>query len=566
MRLAVTPRVALTASVVALLAYLVIYPIVVVVLRGLSSPEDNGLSLRSYVDVFTAIETRRVIVNTVVVVLVAVSVSLVLGTASAWLVERTDIPFANALGIVPLFPLLVSPLVGAVGWVFLLEPSSGYVNVLLRALSGSKDRSGPLDLFTPAGVGWIIGLYAVPYVSTYLRAALQVIDGSLEEAARICGASTMKVVWWVTLPLVRPAILAAAVLALIVALSEFSIPTVVGTRHDVSVLSTEIYHLTTQFPAQPEKASALSTVLTVTCVLGLFLARRNLAGRDFAVVGGRLARARPISLGVWRVPMLSLMLLLLTLLGLLPLAAIVAVAVLPYWKPDPSLSDLTGMHFQHVLDRPDTWTAISNSLMYAGAAASLAVLIGFAALYLSRFGPLRTRGLLDYLVTLPLGVPATVIGVGYLFIFLRGPVVLYGTAAALVIAYLAKAMPLGGRALSTSLLQIKAELREAARVHGANELRALARIVAPLSVAGIGAAWWLMFIVMFREFAISVLLYTPSSTVVGVELVNFWVHDTVGTVAAFALLTFSIGLLVTIVVQTTVRSLTRTLRVQGGGG
>jgi iron(III) transport system permease protein len=372
-------------------------------------------------------------------------------------------------------------------------------------------------------------------------------------------------VWSITLPLVRPAILAGALLALIVALSEFSIPTVVGARHDVSVLSTEIYHLTTQFPAQPEKASALSTILTATCVAMLFLVRRGLKGRDYGVIGGRLARSRPVALGTWRIPMLVLMALLLMTLGVLPLAAIVTVAFLPYWKPDPRIDDMTLMHFRSVLDQAGTWPSISNSLVYAATAASLAVVIGFAALYLSRFGPRKTRGLLDYLLSLPLGLPATVIGVGYLFVFLRGPVVLYGTAAALIVAYVAKAMPIGGRALNTSLLQIRDELREAGRVHGASELAAILRIVVPLSLAGIGAAWWLMFIVMFREFAISVLLYTPTTSVVGVHLVNLWVHDQAGTVAAFALLTFGVGLAVTLGVQATVSGLTRSLRVQAQG-
>src|SRR5262249_27113321 len=147
--------------------------------------------------------------------------------ALAWLVERTDLPLRDGIYTIVLFPLLVPGIVFSITWIFLLAPNTGWINVALRALL-RLDGEGPLNVFSMGGLILLEGLGLVPFVSLLLSAALRSMNPSLEEASNIAGASPLKTFLRVTLPVLRPGLLAPLILATLVTFEQFETPLVIG--------------------------------------------------------------------------------------------------------------------------------------------------------------------------------------------------------------------------------------------------------------------------------------------------------------------------------------------------
>ena len=239
--------------------------------------------------------------NTILLVLGSTAVAVAIGSVFAWLTERSDLGMAWLTRVLPIVPLLVPPIAGAIGWVLLAAPRSGFLNVWLRFLLapfGLELSEGPLTVFSWPGLIFVYVLYLVPEAYLMVCAGLRNIDPALEEAARMSGSNPWRTLVWVTLPSVKPAITAGAMLSLLSGFALFSVPVIIGPQAGVPILSVRVVELmTSSYP--PKTGAALTLGLVVVTVTGLawWLQSRLLRANRHAVIAGRGMRSHGRSAG-----------------------------------------------------------------------------------------------------------------------------------------------------------------------------------------------------------------------------------------------------------------------------
>ena len=190
----------------------------------------------------------------------------------AWLVERTDLPWRTAIFTAILFPLLVPGVVMAFAWTLLFAPNAGWVNVALRGILG-LDGTGPINIFSMPGLILCQGIASVPFVFLLLGAAMRTMNPALEEASSASGARPLTTFFRVTLPVLRPGVLAPLILATLVALEQFEMPLIIGFPARINVFSTRLY-----FELNPEDELPAYGKAAAVALLFLAAGHRPAAG------------------------------------------------------------------------------------------------------------------------------------------------------------------------------------------------------------------------------------------------------------------------------------------------
>lgn len=523
-----------------LLAAVVLTPIGFLIAQSLSAGDLETFSLEPYRSVYLDARTWTAVKNTLFVTAQVEIIALAGGTALAWLLTSCDLPWRRWLLFVPLCPLLFPPILSALGWIFLLTPGVGFVNVGLRAWLGMEGDTGPFTIYSVWGIGWVMGIYSIPYVYAVVAPALENLDSRLDEAAKICGASNAVCVRTITLKLILPAIGGGALFAFIVSASEFTIPLLIGTRAHIDLVSTRLYELTTSFPVKFNHGAALAMGLLVTVAAITVLQRWVTTRRSYATIGGKGSRRELVQLGRWQWPIVSGIVLYLFATVILPFAAIIVVSLLPYWQSGSFSLTLSNYHFV-LFEQLGSGRALRNSALLGIVGATCAVAL---ALFISHI-TLRTRSrinsLLDIVAGLPLGVPSIVFGTGMLITFLHSPVPLYGTVLSLLIAYVAHTLPITLRPISASYVQLDGALLESAYMSGASGMRAVVDVILPLLRNGLLSAWGLTFVLLLREMPISIMLATEGNNVISTYLFSLYDAQTFPAVAALAVVMFAVG-------------------------
>lgn len=524
--------------VVVIVLVLVLYPLLMLLWRSLATSEaDPTLSAKWYIRAYTDPSVRMALLNTLGVVGGSVAIAFFFGVSLAWLIARTNTPGARALELLPILPFVTAPFIGAVGWVFLLAPKVGFINVFLRTLVGSAAAEGPTNIYTAWGMIWVMGLYLTPYVYLFTSGAFKSLDPALEEVSRVSGAGTLGTFLKVTLPLVTPALLSGTLLAFVMGAGMFAIPAALGITARTYVLTTLIWRNLNTWPAKFELAAAMGTILLLMSLIGLYLHRRAIGGKEYTTITGKGFRPARTDLGRWRYGALAFCLAYLVLAVGLPYLALAYASLTRYWtiQITPGIFTLDNYRFV-LLEYKITWPAIRNSLLLSASGATICVLLAAVVSFIVVRTRARGRGILDYVSMMPVGVPATVLAVGLLAAWIRPPLVLYGTAWILLVAYITHFLPFGVRSAASSLHQLSRELEESSRICGASWLRTFAQITLPLIRPGVMAGWILLFIIFMREMNASVLLYTPATVVISVALFDMWMDGLYNRIAAFSFL------------------------------
>lgn len=542
---AMAPGVMLGVAVAALLLFIG-YPLCWLVLGAVGFPGE--FSLEFVVRAFSQPGNLAALANTFILALGVGVASVVLGVPLAWATARTDLPlrkvFQGLVGLAYILP----PYLTSVAYIILLGPNAGYFNRLLAWATGIAGNS--INIFSAGGVTFVIAMhvYALPYFLTY--GALQSIDPSMEQSARMLGARRWTVLRRVTLPLVAPAISGGALLAAINSMALFGPQAFLGLPAQIVYLPTRIYGALGGYPPRLADASALSIVLVLVTVAGLAVQRRYLARRSFVTVGGRgTVRARH-ALGAWRWPIAFVFLAVVCLSSIAPLGVLVVAAFSKVWTAPPTLDNLTLANFYAALvDNQIAARGVINSFKLAIAASTLAVLIGVAIAYLDLRTRLPGRRLLDYLGILPLGLPGTVLAVALLQAFIRFPLPIYGTMWILLAAYVARSMPLAIRGADGALRQVDVSLEEAAHVAGASWLTTLRRILLPIMRPNLMLVWLLVFIPALGELSATILLYTNGTETISVAIFRLNDLGQLEVVAALSTVLIAVILLASLLTQ-----------------
>lgn len=408
--------------------------------------------------------------------------AMILGLPPAWILTRTDLPGRRMLLAVAVLPLAIPPYIGAFTYITLLGPV-GWVNGAYQAMGGS----GPIvNIYGLWGGVFVLGLFTYPYILLMAGSALKGSDPALEEAARAVGLGPIDAFRRVTLPLLRPSLLAGALLVFLYALSDFGAVSLLR----VTTFTTEIFHqLNTRFDQR--HAAVLSGILVLITAIVLVAQRGSLGRRSFVQ---RRSGVRPPTiypLGRWKVPALCCTYIVLSGSVFLP------VALLFY-----QTGSLTSLLHTLIVGHRFLW----NSLWTATVAATAASGLGLFVAYLAQ----RRQGLAGAFLTsatqLGYAVPGTVLGLSLILLYNTYVPWVYGTAAMVILGYLLRFLPQAVQGSTAALAQVDSNLEEAARSLGRSTWQALREVIFPLIRPGIAAGWMLVFISSMKELAATLLL------------------------------------------------------------
>ncbi|MWV48020.1 ABC transporter permease subunit [Rathayibacter sp. VKM Ac-2803] len=474
-------------------------------------------------------------VNSLVSSAVSAVLAVAVGTLFAVLLDRTDLPGRRVLRMVALSPLLVPPFVGAIAWVGIAGPTSA-VNLWWRGLTG-----GPLwSIYGGDGVVFLLTVHSYPIAMLIVSAALRRIPGDLELAARIGGASALRAVATITLPLLRPAIASALLLIGVSNLADFGIPSIIGLPERYVTLSTLVYRYiqsgTVENPL--EVVATIGAVLLVIAVAALvvdaLLARRRVELDSAATPPQLLALgpARDVAAAATWTIVLGL--------TLLPLLALLSQALLPAPGVPLTLENLTLDNITRAVTAKNTATGALTSVLLALGAGVVCGVIGLAVGTVTTRTRSRDNAALRAVALLPQAIPGLVIAVAWLVLAPR--IGLFNTPWLILCAYITSFVALVVQSVAAPLAATPLTAEEAARISGASRLRALVDISCRMAVPAAIAGSVLVVLTAVRELTLSVLLLSPGAQTLGVAIFNLQQAGSYNTAAALSLLVTVVGL------------------------
>jgi iron(III) transport system permease protein len=493
----------------------------------------QALTLSNYPRVLTNPAIWRVIGNTVIFMVGSTLLGTALGILFAVLLTRTNVPGRSLFSKLITIPYYVSALILAFAWRVMYGPQ-GFITVAVGQLGLPT-----WNLYSMGGLIVVSALYFMPLTYLYCSSSLLLADPQLENAARISGARPPRVLWSITIPLIRPAMLYSVLLTLVSGIELLSIPLILGVPNNIDVLSTFLYRTAIQSGSTDYGMLAVVALLVVVFVTVLVRLQNELTKQErrFVSVGGKVSRARLLSLGALRWPAALLVGLLVLTTILVPLAGITLQAFTPFLSPLANpFSLLTLDNFAQAFEFATYRQSILNSLFLAAVGGLLAMLFMALCSLVAYRSAFPFRGAVKYLALYPRAFPGTVIGLGFLWALLSVPAIggLRNTLWILVIAYSMRYLPLGFSSVSPSILQISDELDRAARVSGANWLGVIRHILLPLLRPALIATYLLLFITYLKEYSVALFLNAPGSEVIGTTMIQVSEQGGMGPVAALA--------------------------------
>jgi iron(III) transport system permease protein len=516
-------RTRLTWILILIVGALTVFPVLMLVLGSFSEglTAFGHFTVDKYVEAYTDPAFFEVIANTAVFVLGTSLLSTLLALVLAYLNTRTDIPFKGLFRVISIVPMMIPHLLFAVSWALLLNPSNGLINLVFKQAFGLD--STPFNIYSLWGMILVEGLLELPIAYLIIAPAMSSFDVALEESSRVCGAGTWRTLLRVTLPVLRPAILAAFTLGIVRSLASFAVPSMIGMPGRVQVLATHLYTMiSTGFATDYGKAAAVGMSVLVASVTLIVVYRALTAESEkFVTVSSRGFRPTVIALGRARLPLFGLVALLSFALIVLPVAVLLYTSFVPY-SMVPSARAFSLMSLRHwttVLEDPISLLALKNSLFLAVVGATLGVALSVFVAYVIVKVKTRAAGILESLSYLSFSFPGIVIGVGFMWFFVQTP--LYATIWALLLGYIATYLPYGIRPMSSAFIQIHSHLEESSLVCGASPLVTMRRIIVPLLIPGIVSGWILLASMFIRELTLSVVLSRPGTEVLAVQILRY---------------------------------------------
>lgn len=526
------------------LGLIVVGPLVVLVASSLDArnviPFPPGdISLENYETAYSSTTTYQVLWNTIQYATGSVVLGLFLGLVASWLIGRTDLPWRDAIFAIATAAFAMPPLLTGFGWTLLASPRNGVLNILLREITGPTVKNGPIDVYTMAGMIFVTGIAMVPSVMVLLTPLLAALDRRLEEAATTSGATTLKTLRHVTLPLIVPGIAAAFIYFAIVSIQILEIPVAIGFKAGVSTLSTYIFLLTQ--PLFGTVRYGLATAFSIMILIAGFalvmvyhyITRQ---GRRFEVLGGKGYRADRVALGKWKYLALGLVLGIFFLSPGLPFSILLWTALAPPYVQLSleAFSALSFDAFADVLSSPRIIGSMGNTVILIFASAALTMVLASLVAWLSHRSQVRGARLLDQLAFMPLSMPGIVVGLALALLLARTP--LYGTIWIIVLGHVIHFLPFGVRIMGSSIMQIDKELEEAGFTCGAKRFVVFQRLTLPLVFPAFANGWAWVLGHSLRDFTFPLMLGTTQNAVVATMIWERWNQPDTRTAAALSVL------------------------------
>ncbi len=522
-------------GVAAVAAVLILYPVFFLLQEALDVGDPQVRPPTAYgFDNFSGIfQYPQILLNTLTVSAAATVMALVFGFVMAWILTRTNVPGRHLFEQLMAVPYYLTPLLGALAWSLLGSPESGFINQIWRALGGNGHL---IDINTAYGIAWVMALFEGSVAFVMIAAVMKSMDPALEEASQIMGASRIRTMLRITLPLVIPGVLGAAIFVFAEMLGSFAAALVLGLPSRYYVITTAIYQLVQQYPPKIQIAAAMGVSLFAVMFFMLFLYRRIVMTGSYVTITGKAFRPRVADVGPLRYVLLGVCLLYLFAAVGLPLVTLLYASLQKIAVAFPAAGNWTLENFRVAVTMNAVRSALTNSLLLGFGTATIGVVLMGLLTWLIYRSRLPGSGLIEYIVMFPQAVPRLVFAFGLMWAWVVFPIPIYGTLWLLLIAYLTVFLPLGVRTIAGVILQIDKSLEECAQMCGARWAFRVRTVTIPLLVPGLVAAWLLLFIASVRELGASILLMGPHSKVITPSIVESWFGTSSELTAALALI------------------------------
>jgi len=471
------------AAVVITLGYFLIWPVLLLLINSFNAASDWFVEPRRWgvdhwINAFNRPGLLKSLGNSLLIWSLSVVISFPVGVTIAWILARTKIPFSHALEFAFWISYMVPALPTTIAWITLLDPDVGMINVALRNLFGLEQ--GPFNIFSVPGIVWanLMG-HGISIKVMLLTPAFRNMDSTLEEAARVGGASNLRTLFKVTLPLMISPMILVLALQLLRVFQSFETEYLLGLPFGFYVYSTKIFTLIRDAVPNYGEATVLASVTLLMIALIIPLQQWILERRRYTTISGSF-RPGLIDLRAWNYVAFGVLAALLMLLTVGPLAILVLGSFME--RIGYFVLGFTLDHWRFVLNDPVFVKSLRTTLILATSAAVLSPLIFSVLAYLLVRTRLPGRGVLDMMIWSAGAIPGILAGLGLLWVFVDTPGLnfLFGTIWALIIVVILQGKTTGVNLMKGVLVQVGADMEEAARVSGAGWIRTYLRIWLPL--------------------------------------------------------------------------------------
>lgn len=544
----------------AVLLYLILGPLVMLLFSSLKRTDDtlpfeaaSPWSLENYQNVFLSSGTYSVLWNTFIYSAGALVVSFAISIGLSWLVERTDMPMRTAVFTLVIASLGIPGVISGIAWTLLLSPRNGVINVWVRSLFG-LDGEGPFNVFSMWGLILVQAFTLVPVTFLLITAAFRAMNAVLEEAGVIAGAPFRTVVRRITLPVLAPGLVSALIYQAVTVIESFDIPLIIGLRAGIPVLSTQIF-LEVRPPTGLADFGLASTysVLLLLIAVGPLLYYNYIIARSerFTTVTGKDYRRRRYELGRGKpFAIVGVTSFIIISFGL-PVLVLVWTSLQPFITM-PTIETLTRLTFDAFEALPSNAVfsrALWNTLLLGVGTALATMFLGLFAAWVV----VRTRSwwskAMDVIAFLPHAFPGVIIGLSILLIYLVLPNPILGTIWIIILALTTQYISLSTRLMGGSVVQIAAELEEAAEVCGARWRQVLRKILLPLIFPPFVNGMLLIFLISIKNLTLPLILYAPDSVVLSTLIFTLWDVGQTGPTAAIGVVVVAITLVLSVTLR-----------------
>ncbi|WP_274953632.1 ABC transporter permease [Angelakisella massiliensis] len=526
--------------IVAFLVVFEVFPMLYLVYRAFMS--EGSFSLEAFRRVYTYPINWSALKNTLITGGLSMIFGVMIAFPLAWLVGRTNLYGKKFFRTLFVMTYMVPPYVGAMAWLRLLNPSVGNLNVFLKNLFNLAEN--PFNIYSVGGLVWVLTSFYYPYAFITISRAMEKMDPSLEEASKISGASPLKTVMTVTLPMMAPSLVAAALLVFVSAASCYGIPSIIGAPGQVHTVTTRIIEFVNIGSQEGlTDATTLAVFLMVVANLVLYVSTFVVGKKQYITVSGKSTRPNIVDLGKWRLPVTLLVVLFAIIVVVIPFAT-VALTSFTVNMGKPLLSfengklitdNFTLKFWERIATRKAILSSAKNSLVFAVLAATIGILISCVMSYLLQRTNVRGKSIPDFLITVGSGTPSVVIALALIMTMSgRFGINIYNTMWIMIIAYLIKYLLMGMRTVVSAMSQIHPSLEEASLISGGSWLRSFKDVTIPLIAPSVVAGWFLIFMPCFYELTMSTLLYSTDTKTLGYELFTYQTYHSQQTAAALA--------------------------------
>jgi iron(III) transport system permease protein len=505
-------------------AGLILAPILFLIINSfqLAQPGHPPVwGLRAWQNAFSNRDTWMAIWNSLRLYLATSVISWPIAICLAWVLGRTDIPGKNPIEFLFWLSFFLPSLTVVMGWITLIDPTSGLLNQAVRKLPFVDAARGPFNIYSFWGLVWVhLGQDAIALKTILLIPAFRNLDTSMEEASRLSGAGVLLTLRRVVIPLMGPSIIITALLGFVRLWQTFETELILGIPQGFYVYGTKIYDFLNQDTPEYGQATVLAVLVIAATLPLMILQRRFSVGRSYETVTGR-SRFSPTPLGRARWPVFAVVIAIALFVSILPMIAVTMATFMKVFGHFEVAQPWTLAHWTEVLHDSTFFQALRNTLVVAGGAAVLGAAISTLVAYILVRTPFRLRAALDVITWLPFALPGMLIGLGMLLVVLDFFKPLYGTIPLLVIVTVVSSITVGVQVIKSNMVQLGTELEEASRLSGASWLYTMRRVVLPPLAPVLVLAATLNFVSASRDVSNIILLASGRSVTLALLQVDY---------------------------------------------